>query len=225
MKKIDLGQTITILANVGVIAGIVFLAVEVRQVGEQLIQDGGDGGCGIVFERENPDLASGGERAFVEVRDAPPEPGVEVGREIFRSAETGCEVCHSLAPDRVLVGPSLAGVGSTAGGRVPGMGADEYLRQSILAQVAEYYQEAHAARPFVPGETRVNYAGRVYDEQEIQQMVAALSVHAAVPALDHDAKVGVGQPGPRGRGQSAAVESGKNVGVQVVRGLGRLADA
>ena len=31
MKKIDLGQTITILANVGVIAGIVFLAFELRQ--------------------------------------------------------------------------------------------------------------------------------------------------------------------------------------------------
>jgi hypothetical protein len=31
MKKIDLGQTITILANIGVIAGIVFLAVELNQ--------------------------------------------------------------------------------------------------------------------------------------------------------------------------------------------------
>ena len=31
MKKIDLGQTITILANLGVIAGIIFLAVELRQ--------------------------------------------------------------------------------------------------------------------------------------------------------------------------------------------------
>ena len=31
MKKIDIGQTITILANVGVIAGIVFLAFELRQ--------------------------------------------------------------------------------------------------------------------------------------------------------------------------------------------------
>ena len=31
MKKIDLGQTITILANLGVIAGIVFLAVELQQ--------------------------------------------------------------------------------------------------------------------------------------------------------------------------------------------------
>ena len=31
MKKIDLGQTITILANLGVIAGIFFLAVELQQ--------------------------------------------------------------------------------------------------------------------------------------------------------------------------------------------------
>ena len=31
MKKIDLGQTIAILANVGVIAGIAFLAFELRQ--------------------------------------------------------------------------------------------------------------------------------------------------------------------------------------------------
>jgi len=36
MKKIDLGQTIGILANVGVIAGIVFLAVEIHQNNEAL---------------------------------------------------------------------------------------------------------------------------------------------------------------------------------------------
>ena len=34
MKKIDLGQTIGILANIGVIAGIVFLALELRQNNE-----------------------------------------------------------------------------------------------------------------------------------------------------------------------------------------------
>jgi len=38
MKKIDLGQTIAILANVGVIAGIVFLAIEVRQNTESIDQ-------------------------------------------------------------------------------------------------------------------------------------------------------------------------------------------
>jgi hypothetical protein len=31
MKKIDLGQTVQILANLGVIAGIVFLGIELQQ--------------------------------------------------------------------------------------------------------------------------------------------------------------------------------------------------
>jgi len=37
LKKIDLGQTITILANIGVIAGIIFLAFELRQNNELLV--------------------------------------------------------------------------------------------------------------------------------------------------------------------------------------------
>jgi len=36
MKKLDLGQTMAIVANVGVIAGIVFLAFELRQNNRQL---------------------------------------------------------------------------------------------------------------------------------------------------------------------------------------------
>ena len=36
MKKIDLGQTIRILANVGVIAGIVFLVIELNQNTQQM---------------------------------------------------------------------------------------------------------------------------------------------------------------------------------------------
>ncbi len=36
MKKLDLGQTMTILANVGVIAGIVFLGIELQQNNELL---------------------------------------------------------------------------------------------------------------------------------------------------------------------------------------------
>jgi len=36
MKKIDLGQTVTLLANVGVIVGIIFLAFELRQNNQQL---------------------------------------------------------------------------------------------------------------------------------------------------------------------------------------------
>ena len=36
MKKIDLGQTIQIIANIGVIAGIIFLVVELQQNNEAL---------------------------------------------------------------------------------------------------------------------------------------------------------------------------------------------
>jgi hypothetical protein len=39
MKKIDLGQTIETLANVGVIAGIIFLVVELRQGNELMEAD------------------------------------------------------------------------------------------------------------------------------------------------------------------------------------------
>ena len=49
----------------------------------------------------------------------------------------------------------------------------EALRRKILEQVAEYYRHAHAGQPFEPGETRVHYAGRVYDEEELVAAVNA----------------------------------------------------
>lgn len=52
--------------------------------------------------------------------------------------------------------------------------AAELLRREILAKVAEYYQVAHQAAPFVPGETLVNYGGRVYDEKELQSGVSSI---------------------------------------------------
>ena len=47
------------------------------------------------------------------------------------------------------------------------------LRQSILAQVAEYYRQVHQQKEFVPGESRVHYAGRVFDASEMQHLVGA----------------------------------------------------
>jgi len=49
------------------------------------------------------------------------------------------------------------------------MNAEE-LKKDILAKVAEYYRLVHApaqAAAFVPGTSRVNYAGRVFDEREL----------------------------------------------------------
>src|SRR3990172_7702879 len=48
------------------------------------------------------------------------------------------------------------------------------LREEIFAKVTEYYQRAHAGKPFTPGESRVQYAGRVYDEREMVNMVDAV---------------------------------------------------
>ena len=43
----------------------------------------------------------------------------------------GCITCHSLTPDKVLVGPSLADIGATAADRIPGTPARDYLLESI----------------------------------------------------------------------------------------------
>ncbi len=54
------------------------------------------------------------------------------------------------------------------------MPSAEGLRQSILAQIAEYYTLVHQEQPFIPGESRVQYAGRVFDAAEMQNMVSAV---------------------------------------------------
>lgn len=49
----------------------------------------------------------------------------------------------------------------------------EQLRQHILDHVAEYYRLAHHPSHFVPGETRLSYASRVYDESDLVALVDA----------------------------------------------------
>ncbi len=49
----------------------------------------------------------------------------------------------------------------------------DQLRSQILSLVTEYHQAAFAKRPFVPGESSVPYAGRVFDEREIRNLVDA----------------------------------------------------
>lgn len=53
------------------------------------------------------------------------------------------------------------------------MSAEE-LRAEILAKTAEYYKLVHGPKQsaeFVPGKSRVNYAGRVFDEKEMTNLV------------------------------------------------------
>lgn len=43
-----------------------------------------------------------------------------------------CAPCHSIAPGTVIVGPSLAGIATSAENRVEGQNAEAYLRLSML---------------------------------------------------------------------------------------------
>ena len=50
----------------------------------------------------------------------------------------------------------------------------QQLHDEILQKVTEYYKLTHKTAqetPFVPGESRVNYAGRVFDEKEMCNLV------------------------------------------------------
>ena len=50
----------------------------------------------------------------------------------------------------------------------------ESLRKRIMEDVAEYTRRVHGERPFIPGETKVHYGGRGFDERELTQMVDAV---------------------------------------------------
>ena len=97
--------------------------------------------------------------------------GAEAGKELFAQAvvgtESGCITCHSLTPDEVIVGPSMAGIGSRAGSRVPGLSAEEYLRESILDP------NAYLVEGFDP-DTMPQVWGDILSEEQIDSLIAYL---------------------------------------------------
>ncbi len=53
------------------------------------------------------------------------------------------------------------------------MRTGEQVLNDIFRLVTEYYRVAHARADFVPGETRISYGGRVFDENELLKLVDA----------------------------------------------------
>jgi CDP-6-deoxy-D-xylo-4-hexulose-3-dehydrase len=51
------------------------------------------------------------------------------------------------------------------------MSKQEELKQQIMDLVRAYHQEAFAARPFTPGETDIPVSGRVFDDDEMTNLV------------------------------------------------------
>lgn len=69
---------------------------------------------------------------FRDVHYSSPENGRKLYFEEVSGINTGCKVCHSLDKDVTIVGPSFYGLADRAANRIPGMSAEEYIRQSIL---------------------------------------------------------------------------------------------
>lgn len=96
--------------------------IEVR-----VMSDGADTDVNVTM-----DAVAAGERRLVVLRDVPQPAGASEGERVFNARSSGCAVCHSVAPGDDGVGPSLGSVAAVAGDRVPGLDAENYLRQSIL---------------------------------------------------------------------------------------------
>ena len=99
------------------------------------------------------------------------ESGELDGEELFGASvladQAGCITCHSLAPDRVLVGPSMAGIGTRAASRVDGQSARDYLRESIVDPDA-YIVQGFQAGAMLPD------VAELLSEQQLDNLVAFL---------------------------------------------------
>ncbi len=50
----------------------------------------------------------------------------------------------------------------------------EEIRDEIMNLVGEYYEAVHARKTFLPGQTKVAYSGRVFDQAELQRGVESI---------------------------------------------------
>ena len=146
--------------------GVVDVEVSPGDADLAIVLDEGAGPETILYE--GPARFAEGRRFFVEARDVPPAPGVSEGRTVFGEPRLGaCGICHSVEAGDDGVGPSLAGVGTRAASTVPGLSAEEYLRQSILDPDA-YVVEGYRAGQMLP----------IYEERltgaQIESLVAYL---------------------------------------------------
>lgn len=99
--------------------------------------------------------------------DAAAEAGAKLYEQDIIGTQPGCKTCHSLEAGKVIVGPSMAGIGTRAGSTVSGMSAEEYLKQSILEP------DAHLVEGF-PAGTMPKVWGTELTAEQVDQMVAYL---------------------------------------------------
>ena len=131
-----------------------------------LVACGGGGEEATAPEAAAPEAAAGEGAAGGEAPPAIGDP--DAGRQIYETggeSQIPCASCHTL-DGTALVGPSFQGIAERAGERVPGLSAEEYIRQSILnpgAYVVEGYQNV----------MNNNY-GDFFSEEDVNNLIAFL---------------------------------------------------
>jgi mono/diheme cytochrome c family protein len=99
----------------------------------------------------------------------PSDSAAKAGEELFAKtvigSQAGCSTCHSLDADVVIVGPSMAGIGSRAGSTVTGQSAEDYLKESILDP------DAHLVEGFPAGTMPQVWDDELTSEQ-VDQLIA-----------------------------------------------------
>ncbi len=94
--------------------------------------------------------AAGFEAWLAESAGKPPDP-------VDLYVQYGCNACHALADAGAngVLGPGLDGMGEVAASRVPGVGAREYILQSIIAP------EAYLVEGFPSGVMPANFGEQI----------------------------------------------------------------
>ncbi|MBI5823643.1 MAG: hydrogenase iron-sulfur subunit [Chloroflexi bacterium] len=96
-----------------------------------------------------------------------PVAGEQLYYETASGVNAGCRICHSLEKNEKIIGPSFYGIATRAAERIPGMTAEEYLRQSIVepnAFVVPDYPEGQMIQNF----------GSILTEEQINDLIAFL---------------------------------------------------
>jgi mono/diheme cytochrome c family protein len=102
---------------------------------------GADSAAGDLYTDATPAAGLSKTGDFTAIVNELPPGNAEAGAKLYTSL--GCAGCHSLKKDERLVGPTFYNVYDVAGTRVPGLGAKEYLYQSIVdpnTHVVDTYQ-------------------------------------------------------------------------------------
>jgi len=95
--------------------------------------------------------------------DSGGDPAVAAGKKLFAETvigtQAGCITCHSLTAGEVVVGPSMAGIGSR--------GDSAYIKDSILNPNVDLVDG-------FPADTMPNVWGNEISSEQVDQLVAYL---------------------------------------------------